>query len=113
MGNAQPGEWGSEAKRSSMSHALEPNAHRFQVLAVHAAFLNYEQIIFFGGNQRDLAVADQHQIDATCLSACDSLIEEGPIDRNHKVAVLVNGLRFLHTHADTTASNPVTSKIVS
>src|SRR5215212_4852227 len=41
-----------------------------QVLAVHAAFLNYGQIIFFGGDQHDPDLADQHQIDATCLFEC-------------------------------------------
>lgn len=43
-----------------------------EVLAVHAAFLNYDQILYFGGDQHDPALADSHQTDATCLFDCSS-----------------------------------------
>jgi hypothetical protein len=43
-----------------------------QILAVHAAVLNYDRIVFFGGDQHDPRLADLHQVDATCLFDCSS-----------------------------------------
>lgn len=48
----------------------EPKLVDSQVLAVHAAFVNYDQILFFGGDQHDPALAAAHTTDATCLFDC-------------------------------------------
>src|SRR5262245_16427449 len=37
------------------------------VLAVHAAFLNFDRVVYFGGDQHDPQLAASHQTDATCL----------------------------------------------
>ncbi len=43
-----------------------------RVLAVHAAFVNYNRIVFFGGDQHDPDLAAHHEVDATCLFDCSS-----------------------------------------
>lgn len=43
-----------------------------RVLAVHAAFLNFDRIVYFGGNQHDPALAAAHSVDATCLFNCST-----------------------------------------
>jgi Domain of unknown function (DUF1929)/Kelch motif len=40
------------------------------VLAVHAAFLDGDQIVYFGGDQHDPKLAEAHKTDATCLYDC-------------------------------------------
>jgi hypothetical protein len=50
----------------------DPTLIQSEVLAVHAAFLNYDQIIYFGGDQHDPVLAAAHQTDATCLFDCSS-----------------------------------------
>jgi len=41
-----------------------------QVLAVHAAFLNFDQIVYFGGDQHDPRLAEAHDVNATYLFDC-------------------------------------------
>jgi hypothetical protein len=41
-----------------------------RILAVHAAFLNFDQILFFGGDQHDPDLAAAHTTDATCVYDC-------------------------------------------
>jgi hypothetical protein len=48
----------------------DPSTIDSEVLAVHAAFLNFGQIIFFGGDQHDPQFAAAHQVDATRLFDC-------------------------------------------
>ena len=48
----------------------DPSTIDSEVLAVHAAFLNFGQIIFFGGDQHDQQLAVAHQVDATRLFDC-------------------------------------------
>jgi hypothetical protein len=43
-----------------------------EVLAVHAAFLNFDRILFLGGDQHDPKLAKLHQVEATRLYQCNS-----------------------------------------
>ena len=55
-----------------------------QILAVHAAFLNFGQILFFGGDQHDPDLAAADKTDATCVYDCGSgivtRVESPPFD---------------------------------
>src|SRR5918992_1273290 len=44
-----------------------------EILAVHAAFINFDQILYFGGNQHDPDLADIREFKATRLFDCNSL----------------------------------------
>jgi hypothetical protein len=48
---------------------VRPNS---QILAVHAAFINFDQILYFGGDQHDPDLAAAGKIDATRLFDCNS-----------------------------------------
>ncbi|HET7443530.1 MAG TPA: galactose oxidase early set domain-containing protein [Solirubrobacterales bacterium] len=50
----------------------DPTTIESQVLAVHAAFVNYDRIVFFGGDQHDEDLSAHHEFDATCLFDCRS-----------------------------------------
>ena len=44
----------------------EPNTINSKILAIHAAFLNFDRVVFFGGDQHDPQLAATNT-DATCL----------------------------------------------
>lgn len=49
------------------------------ILAVHAAFINFDQILFFGGDQHDPDLSAKGEFRATCLFDCNSF-DVRPID---------------------------------
>lgn len=50
----------------------DPTTINSEILAVHAAFLNFDRILFLGGDQHDPELAKQHHVDATRLYECNS-----------------------------------------
>jgi hypothetical protein len=48
---------------------VRPNA---EILAVHAAFINFDQILYFGGDQFDRGLANAGKFNATWLFDCNS-----------------------------------------
>ncbi len=49
-----------------------PSTIDSQILAIHAATLNFNQIIYFGGDQHDPQLSAEHQFDATRLFDCST-----------------------------------------
>ena len=46
-------------------------SNRAEILAVHAAYMGFGQILYFGGDQHDKDNADRHIFDATRLFDCE------------------------------------------
>src|SRR5216684_4365442 len=61
-----------------------PNKPNSLILAVHAAFINYDQILFFGGDQHDPNMSATGHSNATCLFDCNTFdvtqIDSPPFD---------------------------------
>ncbi|MEV4156834.1 galactose oxidase early set domain-containing protein [Nocardia salmonicida] len=58
----------------------DPNVIDSEILAVHAAYLNYGKIVFFGGSQHDPVLHLQGKIDSVRVFDCNSyqVVSRGP-----------------------------------